>query len=342
MQRYFSGDCRIHLRLTPTGPWMVRGQTEQEQADSRGRTSLVLMPLRDRRGRPLLPASSLKGVLRATAERILRSLDPERSLTRRPLADDPFVEDNDKERLRTSDRGQIADSELLDWMQAHGNQLPAPMAVYPLLSAASQLFGATVHAGLVTLEDACANDAGSWDDARWRRSHVAIDRFTGGVGEGPFVEALADTMPLETVLTVTNFALWHLALIGLTIQELNLGYAVVGGGTRKGQGQMHIDVPEISVRYAHAGLHERGIVSAQARLAGHPWNAAESVPAEVRAIESDTVLLPELAPITPRNWRDDSVRTLIATGAEVEQLFAQAVSNVWRRWVPLMIEEARS
>jgi CRISPR/Cas system CSM-associated protein Csm3 (group 7 of RAMP superfamily) len=342
MQRYFSGDCRMHLRLTPVGPWMVRGQTEQESADNRGRTPLVLMPLRDRRGRPLLPASSLKGVLRATSERILRSLDPERPLTCRPLADDPFVEDNDQERLRQSSRGQIADSELLDWMQAHGDPLPEPTAVYPLLSAASQLFGATVHAGLVTLEDACANDAALWDDTRWRRSHVAIDRFTGGVGEGPFVEALADTVPLETMLTITNFALWQLALIGLTIQELNLGYAAVGGGTRKGQGQAHIDVPEITVRYAHVGLNERGIVSAQARLAGPPWNAAKSVPAEVCASEGDAVLLPDLTPIAPRNWRDDGMRTLVVTGTEVEQLFAQAVSKVWRRWVPLMIEEARS
>lgn len=347
MHRFFAGACQIHLRLTPDGPWMVRGQTEQEPfRDSRGQPGRrdVLFPLLDEQRRPVLPASSLKGVLRSTAERILRSIETLRSanVDRAPLADDPFVHTEGRSQEEYDDwlaqqpRVQIADSELLEWMQARKQAPPTPEAIYPLLSAATQLFGATTYAGLVTLDDAHAPAK-----ATLRRSHVAIDRFTGGVGEGPFLEELAAAAPLETTLTVANFALWQIGLLALVFQEMNRGYVAVGGGTRKGQGRVRVEATQIVFQYAHRDAQETGIVSAQARLAGPPWNIAPDLLAYGIAAEHDLVLLPDLRPRPRASWRDDGLHTLQVSAEQAEALFTAAVEQAWRGWVEQMKEDRR-
>lgn len=378
MQGFITGTCAITVRLVPSGPWMVRGQTERETfTDSRGQQNRreVLFPLLDMQGRPLLPASSLKGVLRSTAERILRTMHPDRDPQWIPLADDPFV----REQAMLSnggdinageaqpavrlpmERGRIADSELREWLEQQDRswfdsrpeyadlmdlgQKPrfdpsrAAQRIYKVLSPASQLFGCTLHAGLLTLDDAHTETRRTQ-----YRSHVAIDRFTQGVGAGPFLEALSPAdAPLVTTLTITNFALWQIALLGLVFQEFNLGYTGVGGGTRKGQGQVRIDMPQVVVRYAeHAYPFTAGIVSAQAQLARVAGGRYKyDLPDEVVAIESNLPpLLADLRPQPSTDWREAGMRTLLVQEENVKQLFRQAVQQAWRPWVRAMRREA--
>ena len=350
MHRYMLGECSLTLHLTPHGPWMVRGQTLDEPfKDSKGvpRSREVLQPLRGPNGQPLLPASSLKGVLRATAERVLRSMHPDRPKHLPPLADDPFVhsrtEDGDMSAdlyrtwLANQPRSAIADSELIEWNEqrkAYTAEQIAPGQIYALLSAASQLFGATVHAGLLTLTDAQPAEV-----KPQRRSHVAIDRLTGGVGEGPFIEELVPAaVPLECRLRLSNFALWHLALLALTIQEFNAGYSAIGGGTRKGQGQVRIAVSGLTCLYSQvAGPLSGGIVSAQARLA--VLDATADLPATVRAVEHDRVLLPDLAPTPARSWRDAGMIRVEVPDGRLDELFKAAVREVWVPWIETLVRE---
>jgi CRISPR/Cas system CSM-associated protein Csm3 (group 7 of RAMP superfamily) len=354
MQRYILGECALTLRLTPVGTWMVRGQTIDESfKDSRGvpRSRDVLQPLRGPDGQPCLPASSLKGVLRATAERVLRSMHPTRSLDLIPLADDPFVHSRTAEGDMAADvyrawlaqrpRGAIADSELIEWNEQHRAYTDeiAPDQRYQILSAASQLFGATVHAGLLSLTDAQP------DPVRLqRRSHVAIDRLTGGVGEGPFIEELVPAaVPLESRLKISNFALWHLALLALTVQEFNAGYSAIGGGTRKGQGQVQMQMTQIECVYSQAAGHRStGIVSAQGCLAAR--DAGADVPAAVRAIEQPETcrLLPELQATPARGWRDDGLVRFVVPDAQVERLFQEAVRKAWLPWTELLVSEGET
>lgn len=355
MHRYLSGTMTFALRLTPAGLWMVRGQSTQEAfTDSRGRQSQreVLQPLLDAQKRPLLPASSLKGVLRSTAERILRTIDPDRPADLTPLADATFLQhdhqadgnagnDDAKERakrwLRTQRRADIADSQLLEWYEANDHPQPEGNALYPLLSAASQLFGATPHRGLVALEDARAAT-----DTLARRSHVAIDRFTGGVGEGPFLEELTPDaqQPLETTLTIANFALYQIGLLALTFQEINRGYTGIGGGTRKGQGRVRIAVTAATIRYEHRDPAARGIVSAQVRLVGPPWYARD-IPPAVQAIEQSVALLADVRPVEPHGWRERGVQTFKLNQAQTERLFAEAVERAWCPWLDVVTREGR-
>jgi len=343
MHRYIAGTCTMHLTLTPQGPWMVRGETREEPfTDHRERRSLrdILWPIQNHQGSPVLPASSLKGVLRSTAECILRSMQPERSPALRPLADDPFVHPNEAD-LNRLERAAIADTELVEWNNRHRRYTSEikPDQVYRILSPASQLFGCTLHAGLVTLEDACASERRTW-----RRSHVAIDRFTGGVGEGPFIEKLAAAeTSLTTTLTITNFALWHIALMALVVQEISRGYVHVGGGTRKGQGQVQIAIPRLDISYARAAYNKSdnkpvGIISAQARLEDEPWHATD-VPLDVVAAEGGITLLETLEPQSPRGWREESTVLFLVQEDQVEQLFREAVAKAWRAWIEQVKKE---
>ena len=353
MHRLVAGTCRMDLELTPQSPWMVRGEV-------RGQNPEVIHPLQygphtndGPTYPPVLPASSIKGVLRSTAEYILRSIHADRSENSRPLADVPFVQDKKREakgskqsrpnqapehdHLQGLARGQIADSELLEWNAANGNPLDtnalAPQRRYPLLSATTQLFGATVHAGLLTLDDAMTPSAITL------RTHVALSRFTGGVGQGPFTERVV--LPegsLHTTLTVTNFALWQLALLGLVFREVSRGYVGFGSGTRKGQGRMQIKVREMRFSYpAKVYPAERvGIVSAQAH---HPL--ATDVPDSVRSIEAPLDMLrdaPALETPTP-HWREQDTVQRIVPDSLCETFFAEVVQSAWGPWVQAMRKE---
>jgi CRISPR/Cas system CSM-associated protein Csm3 (group 7 of RAMP superfamily) len=333
MHRHYAGSCTLRLRIMPLGGWMVRGLPDPNSERQ------VLQPLFDAHGLPYLPASSLKGVLRSTAERILRSVDPQRPDSLIPLADNPFIDraglsaEDYSKHLATRPRANISDSELLEWHAA--NQITPPTPIYPALSAASQLFGATVHGGMVTLDEAHA------PKQLVRRSHVAIDRFSGGVGEGPFLEDLqAPSIPLETTLTITNFALYQLGLLAITLQELNRGYVGIGGGTRKGQGQVQIRVTDMHFRYAHRAAQEAGIVSAQYRLSQPPWNVHD-VPIAVKHIEQGLTLLEDVAPASTSDWREQQLQHIRLNQTQREALFREAVLRAWGAWIDYVCGEGR-
>jgi len=332
----------------PQSPWLVRGKTIRKVIDGTERD--LLRPLRHWSGRdsdeddltpPVLPASSLKGVLRSTAEYILRSVDPERSPDRRPLADAPFVCGKRSE-LAGQPRGSVADSELIEWNEVNGKSISpedlTPGRIYWQLSAASQLFGATVHAGLLTLDDAVGPSAYA------QRSHVAISRFTGGVGKGPYQEELV--LPegsLSTTLTIRNFALWQLGLLGIVFQEVSRGYVGVGGGTRKGHGRIEINVKGLHFSYAaNAYPAERvGIVSAQAYC-----SQSNGIPEQLRNLEARPDLLANkasaIAGPESTDWRTNALVQRSVVGPLVDQLFHEAVQEAWCPWVLMMQEEQPS
>jgi CRISPR-associated RAMP protein (TIGR02581 family) len=176
-----------------------------------------------------IPATSLKGVWRTGAEKILRTVEA-------TLACDPFEEQDVasqscSKRLEGDDYKETRNT-------AH---------VFAALCPACRLFGSTAHAGLLQIED-------SWIDGRLapaKRTGIAIDRFTGGVKHG----ALFTTAPLPpgtrftTSLTITNVAFWHLGLLALVCREMDGGCIRLGSGTRKGLGHIRFTWTAACFRY---------------------------------------------------------------------------------------------
>jgi CRISPR/Cas system CSM-associated protein Csm3 (group 7 of RAMP superfamily) len=287
-------------------------------------------------------------VLRSTAERILRTVNTNTDPNRTPLADATFVhktgmsDSEYKQWLIDHNRADIADSEILEWHKEQqekrydDKQLQSD-TMYKVLSPVSQLFGSTVHAGLVTLDDATLAKKSVLE-----RTHVAISRFTGGAGRKLLFkeEVLPTATVLSTTLNITNFALWQIGLLALVFQEINRGYVGIGAGTRKGQGQVKITVPVIEFTYnAQAYKNgEKGIISAQARLAEFPWSVKD-VPCAVQKTEHDKILLKGIDPQSLQGWREEGLKLLRVEGAQVTTLFQEAVQNVWVPWIDAAIEE---
>jgi len=260
-------------------------------------------------------------------------MEPGRDPQAIPLADIPFL--NDKERLKDLPRGQISDSELNSWREANGGRSLFGTACYPAMSPASQLFGSTLHAGLIAF-----NDAKPVETAIFNRTHVAIDRFTGGAANSAlFTDRLAPVeIPIETELTISNFALWQLGLLGLVFQEVNRGFARFGGGTRKGQGEFRIDVSTVTFRYSQRvyGNRPGGIVSAQTGLPGQDGYSLDT-PHEV-VDEASLVLLEDVPrELSSSDWRNNGTVRLVVDGQErMTLLFREAVSLAWVPWVERM------
>lgn len=230
---------RIRLGWRPERPVVVGGSAPGESAD------LVPLLTRSADGSglvPVLPGSAVKGVLRSTAERILRTVLPDLD---QPGPD--FVAGLDGD--------------------THGA---------PVLAA---LFGSRSRAGAVTVPDVTADVApvpteqwadylaGASNELAWgaERTHVAIDRWTGGAADQqlftvqetsgvrwPPLTVELDLPFLAGALPEEHQRRAAVVLLGLAVAALIEGTAGLGGGTTRGLGELvvtslDVDAPKNSL-----------------------------------------------------------------------------------------------
>ncbi len=200
-----------------------------------------------------VPGTSLRGPLRAQAERIVRSLRPESEEP--PLtACDPFEMTAGKPLVSCSER-----------LKAKACEPP-----YAHACPACKLFGCTATASRLRIGDA---DLGGTKRSVYR-DMIGIDRFTGGVyqgeksaaapggsGEGgPAGEerkggganmrlhALEETT-FKTEVTVANFELWQLGWLAYAFRDFEDGLVAIGFGKSKGFGMVTAKVEKIVLTY---------------------------------------------------------------------------------------------
>jgi CRISPR/Cas system CSM-associated protein Csm3 (group 7 of RAMP superfamily) len=343
MHRFVAGTCRMELTLTPAETWIVRAGDGSE-GSNRESTTRKDVRLKDADRKPVLPASSVKGVMRGTAERVLRSLHPGRDPSLIPLADATFgLPKGRSGELPELKRGEIADSFLQEWRdkQIHDPSQKGKLEAaktYPDLSAASQLFGATLHAGLVTLDDVRLK-TGDYDP----RPHIAVDRFSGAVVTGAtFFERLnPKARALTTTLTIENFAHWQLALLRLVVEEINDGYSTFGGGTRKGHGHMALAVDRLTFQWpgtVHTG-ERAGIISPQGWIAGQA-EIPDDCPLSARRERDVSLMADRTAREDPTDWRHAGlVGITLDTPDDIAALFREAFEQAWLPWIEHMRQE---
>ncbi|MGH4014478.1 MAG: RAMP superfamily CRISPR-associated protein [Pseudonocardiaceae bacterium] len=230
---------RILLGWRTERPVVVGGSAPGDPAD------LVPLLTRSADGSglvPMLPGSAVKGVLRSTAERILRTvldgLGPPRP---------DFVASLDRD---------AADA--------------------PVLAA---LFGSCSRAGAVTVPDVAADaapvPAGQWagylagagDAPAWgaERTHVAIDRWTGGAAEQQLFTVQETSgvrwppLAIELDLDFLAGALPEqqrraaVVLLGLAVAALIEGTAGLGGRTTRGLGEITVTSLDVDAPHGLPG-----------------------------------------------------------------------------------------
>jgi CRISPR-associated RAMP protein (TIGR02581 family) len=213
---------KVFVSRTPQEPW---AKTVQEASTGEDLRKLDFY----------VPGTSLRGPLRAQAERILRTVIPGAPPA---TACDPFEQG---ETLSPSCSKRLSDE-----------RTGVP---YAKACPACRLFGCTGTAGRIQIPDANFKTFRSVF-----RDMVGIDRFTGGAYHQKETEeqgkkgALMRFHALEassfsTEVTITNFELWQLGLLAFVFRDFEEGRISIGTGKTKGFGQVRGKIESIELVY---------------------------------------------------------------------------------------------
>ncbi|HPD41053.1 MAG TPA: RAMP superfamily CRISPR-associated protein [Anaerolineae bacterium] len=227
----------VELTLQATGPLLVNDPTQA------GRAGFDHAPLVE--GRPVLPGSSLRGVLRSHAERIARTLATEQAVhggeflatcpACSPVARPRGAEDLPLEccdALLKRHESPNADEKI---RRDPDREVDAEHE----LCLACQLFGSPRQGSRLIIEDAPLQ-VGT-EPVYKVQDFLAIDRFTGGGRDGAKFDAAALWRPTFTVrLRLENPWDWEVGWLALTLRDLAEGWLTVGFGAAKGFGQVWV------------------------------------------------------------------------------------------------------
>jgi CRISPR-associated RAMP protein (TIGR02581 family) len=222
MHKRLVNHCTISLSLVPNGPILIKAG--KEGADPT-KSDMEFVETYHADGKTIyLPGSSLKGALRAHAERIVRTVGGESSTS--------------PQRVWTpKDPLEKQAYEYLD-------QKPAT-EVYRTSCTVSQLFGNTALASRLRIEDAYPSGEVKLEE----RNGVAIDRVFGSVANGPFNYQVCTKGEFKTKIHLKNFTLAQLGLLGLVLRDLNEGWFGLGFAKSRGLGTVAVQFESATVEY---------------------------------------------------------------------------------------------
>jgi len=222
MHKRFVNHCTIELTLAPCGPMLIK--SGKEGADPT-KPDMEFVETYHQGGRSIyLPGSSLKGAIRAHAERIVRTVGSDR----RPQ----------------NGKGIWANDPLNDKHEYLGE---SSAAIYKDSCFTDQMFGSTAIASRIRIEDAYPVDRTQLKIEE--RNGVAIDRVFGSVAVGPFNYQVCTAGAFRTKIHLKNFTLAQLGLIGLVLRDLNDGWFGLGFAKSRGMGLVEATLNEAVVQY---------------------------------------------------------------------------------------------
>ncbi|MBD2132287.1 CRISPR-associated protein [Sphaerospermopsis sp. FACHB-1094] len=227
MHKKFVNHCTIDLTIIPDGPILIK--SGKEGADPT-KPDMEFVETYHAGGRTIyLPGSSLKGAIRAHAERIVRTVGG----------------DNNTQKLWASD-------------PMKGDYLPKNLSsheIYKQSSFTDQMFGNTSIASRLRIEDAYPEK--SKPVRTEERNGVAIDRVFGSTIPGAlFNYQVCTAGEFKTKLHLKNFTLAQLGLIGLVLRDLNDGWFGLGFAKSRGLGTVEVKLNKAIVQYPGCVLSE--------------------------------------------------------------------------------------
>jgi CRISPR/Cas system CSM-associated protein Csm3 (group 7 of RAMP superfamily) len=235
MHKRLVNHCTIDLNLIPDGPILIK--SGKEGADPT-KPDMEFVETYHRGGRTVyLPGSSLKGAIRAQAERIVRTIGSEQRDRR------------NHKHLWAGNPLKLNDYDYLkDYSDTHD--------IYKWSSFTDQMFGSTAIASRIRIEDAYPVDRSQLKLEE--RNGVAIDRVFGSVAVGPFNYQVCTGGEFHTRIHLKNFTLAQLGLMGLVLRDLNDGWFGIGFAKSRGLGTVIVKYKKAVVQYPACVLEENG------------------------------------------------------------------------------------
>jgi CRISPR-associated RAMP protein (TIGR02581 family) len=225
MHKRLVNHCTIELSIIPEGPILIKSGKEGAEP---AKPDMEFVETYHANGKTIyLPGSSLKGAIRAHAERIVRTVGHSGRPTNpnQIWASDPQREDADK--------------------YFKSQKITDPCTLYQQSCFAGQLFGNTSIASRLRIEDAYPNG----DVKLEERNGVAIDRVFGSVAVGPFNYQVCTKGEFKTKIHLKNFTLPQLGLLGLVLRDLNDGWFGLGFAKSRGLGTVEVRYDKATVQY---------------------------------------------------------------------------------------------
>lgn len=227
-------EALFEVELRPKTPLLIKeGGSGEEALDPTLPNMSFVRLQRAKEADPevFIPGSSLRGVVRSHAEKLIRSLN--------------MLEACDP----TQNRGGNNQSSLASACFTDGTD-PTKLSgvkAYNDSCFACKIFGNTALAGRVRISDLYIESG--QEALLSRRYGVAIDRVTGAVAQGPFeIEVLTDAR-FSGRIVVRNFTLGQLALLGATLLDMGDGLVPMGYGKSRGLGRVQIKFTQTMIRF---------------------------------------------------------------------------------------------
>ncbi|MDY6804593.1 MAG: RAMP superfamily CRISPR-associated protein [Cyanobacteriota bacterium] len=237
MHKRFVNNFTIDFSIIPRGPILIK--SGQEGADPTKPDMEFVETYHQGKRSIYLPGSSLKGAIRAHAERIVRTVGQDN----RP---------NDPAKLWASD--PLNDK--YEYLHKNDNlkdEKKCPPEIYKLSSFTDQLFGNVKIASRLRIEDAYPTGAVPRLE---ERNGVAIDRVFGSVAVGPFNFQVCTEGEFRTKIHLKNFTLAQLALVGLVLRDFHEGWFGLGFAKSRGLGTVELRYHQAIAQYPGCILNE--------------------------------------------------------------------------------------
>lgn len=242
-RRIFAG------RLELVGTLTTRTALRIGAGSSRDVSGSDLPVVQDMLGRPYIPGASLKGVLRACAESLLRGLQPYVSRTpQEPLLSCMSVSKSDDGKVHVwpdGYRGYLTAGTVTHMKEREFRNQPDALnqALYDRSCWACRAFGAPWLAAPLLVKDLPLDET-SWAGHLGMRDGVGIDRNTGAAREKlrydfQVVPAGAQ-FAFRLVIDGANEA--EIGLLLLALEAMANGLAPLGGATSRGLGRIALGI----------------------------------------------------------------------------------------------------
>lgn len=242
MHKRFVNHCTIRLSLIPQGPVLIKSGSEGADPT---KPSMEFVETYHKGGKSIyFPGSSLKGAIRAHAERIVRTVggSTRPSDDKGLWASDP-LDDRDK----VNNPNQYLNTWKTEQKDAKDKHPHPGAELYRQSCFTTQLFGSTAVASRFRIEDAYPIE-----DIPVRteeRNGVAIDRVLGSVAQGPFSYQVCTAGDFRTKIHLKNFTLEQLGLVGLVLRDLSDGWFCIGFAKSRGMGSVAVNISKVTVDY---------------------------------------------------------------------------------------------
>ncbi|MFZ1770939.1 MAG: RAMP superfamily CRISPR-associated protein [Caldilinea sp.] len=227
--------------LAATGPFLTNDLT---QAGRSGFDHAPLLAAYTKGAKPVLPGSSLRGVLRSQAERIARTLATHKAWDAGPKASEQrqkflsICPACNPLTTKANDPVASCNSLIKSTMSKKERDELEQTGAEEKLCLACRLFGSTWNGSRLRVED--APFVGERVEYK-ALDFLAIDRFTGGGRDSAKFDAIVLWQPKFRVrLLLDNPEAWELGWLALVLRDLHEGLSTVGFGRAKGFGAVEI------------------------------------------------------------------------------------------------------